>query len=79
MSTPQKQFILRNLRNLIIWFLLITIVIVLYADDINPMPVNLFSRFLIAAGIVITLNIPFVKAIGRIYLNTTPDDADLDD
>ncbi|MDO6723413.1 hypothetical protein Q4560_09060 [Celeribacter halophilus] len=78
MSTPQKQFILRNLRNLVIWFLVITIVIVLYADDINPMPVNIFIRFLIAAGIVVFLNIPFVKAIGRIYLNTTPDDEDLE-
>ncbi|MBU2868125.1 hypothetical protein KO497_14185 [Pacificibacter marinus] len=64
---------------LCIWFVVITVIVYLYADDIEPMPVSLFNRLLIAAGIVVFLSIPFVKKIGRIYLNTTPDDADLDD
>ncbi|AML53750.1 hypothetical protein RC74_18870 [Falsihalocynthiibacter arcticus] len=62
-----------------IWFLVITVIIALYADETDPLPLSIFIRLLIAAGIVIFLNIPFVKAIGRIYLNTTPGDDDLDD
>jgi len=64
---------------LAIWFLVITVVVFLYADDTDPLPVSIISRLLIAAGIVAVLNLPVVTAIGRIYLNTTPDDADLDD
>lgn len=71
--------LLINLRKLAIWFAVITVVIILYADETDPMPVSIAGRLLIAAGIVIVLNIPFVKAIGRIYLNTKPDDGDLDD
>ncbi|WP_354668125.1 hypothetical protein [Pacificibacter marinus] len=79
MSAISRQFILRKLQVLCIWFVVITVIVYLYADDIEPMPVSLFNRLLIAAGIVVFLSIPFVKKIGRIYLNTTPDDADLDD
>ena len=74
-----KQFVLRSLLILTIWFLVITFIIMLYADETDPMPVSIAVRFLISAGIVAFLNIPVVKSIGRIYLNTTPDDADLED
>ncbi len=79
MSTDHKHFIRHKLQQLAIWFLVITVVIYLYADTTDPIPVTLFSRLLIAAGIVAFLNIPLVKTIGQIYLKTTPDDADLDD
>ncbi len=55
------------------------VTIYLYADDIDRMPVSLLNRLLIAIGIVVFLSIPFIKKIGRIYLNTTPDDGDLED
>jgi hypothetical protein len=74
-----KLFNLRTLRGLVIWFVIITLVIILYADEATPMPLSIADRLLIAAGIVVFLNLPFVKAIGRIYLNTKPDDGDLDD
>ncbi|SFN48110.1 hypothetical protein SAMN04487859_103128 [Roseovarius lutimaris] len=79
MSAISRQYVLRKLQMLCIWFVVITVAIYLYADDNDPMPVSLFDRLLIATGIVVFLSIPFVKKIGRIYLNTTPDDADLDD
>jgi len=78
-SAISRQYVLRKLQMLCIWFVVITVAIYLYADDNDPMPVSLFDRLLIATGIVVFLSIPFVKKIGRIYLNTTPDDADLDD
>lgn len=79
MSAISRQYVLRKLQMLCIWFVVITVAIYLYADDNDLMPVSLFDRLLIATGIVVFLSIPFVKKIGRIYLNTTPDDADLDD
>ncbi|MCZ4350927.1 hypothetical protein O4H61_00215 [Roseovarius aestuarii] len=79
MSANSKQYILRKLRLLCIWFVVITVIIHLYSDDSSPMPVSLFNRLLIATGIVIFLSLPFVRKIGQIYLRTTPDDADLDD
>lgn len=79
MSANSKQYVLRKLQLLGIWFVVITVAVHLYSDDLDPMPVSLFSRLLIAAGIVVFLSIPFVKKVGRIYLNTTPDDAGLDD
>lgn len=79
MPVNSKRYVLRKLRMLGIWFAVITIIIHLYSDDYDPMPVSLFNRLLVATGIVVFLSIPFVKKIGRIYLNTTPDDADLDD
>jgi len=57
----------------------ITVVIYLYADDSDPMPVSLINRLLIATGVIVFLSIPVVQKIGRTYLNTKPDDADLDD
>jgi len=78
-SAISRQYVLRKLQMLCIWFVVITVAIYLYADDNDLMPVSLFDRLLIATGIVVFLSIPFVKKIGRIYLNTTPDDADLDD
>ncbi|MBB3993008.1 membrane protein DedA with SNARE-associated domain [Sulfitobacter undariae] len=79
MPTTQKQFIFRNLRAVAIWFLVVTVLISLYAKSVDPLPVSLLQRLLIAVGIVIFCNIPFVRAIGRIYRDTTPDDGDLDD
>ncbi len=69
-STPPKRFMPRNLRMLALWFLGITVVIVLYADDPDPMPVSIFSRLLVAAGIVAFLNIPFGSVDG---LDAPPD------
>ncbi len=79
MSAMSKQGVLRHLRALSIWFVVITVVVALYADNVDPMPVSIVNRLLIAAGIVVFCNLPFVKKIGRIYLNTTPDEGDLDD
>ncbi|UTH46372.1 hypothetical protein [Loktanella salsilacus] len=62
-----------------IWFAVITVIVLLYADVTDPFPVSVGHRLLIAAGIVVFINLPWVKAIGRIYLRTTPDDGDLDD
>jgi len=78
-SANSKQYILHKLKLICIWFVVITVVIALYADETNPMPVSLITRFVISASIVAVTSIPFVRKIGRIYLNTTPDDADLDD
>ncbi|WP_236939987.1 hypothetical protein [Falsihalocynthiibacter arcticus] len=58
---------------------MIAVIVALYADETDPLPLNISIRLLIAAGIVTFLNIPLVKAIGRVYLNTTPDDGDLED
>lgn len=69
----------RHLRLLAIWFVVITVIILLYAEQTEPMPVSIMGRLLIAAGIVVFVNLPFVRAIGRIYLITTPDAPDLDD
>jgi hypothetical protein len=78
-SENSRQYILSKLLLLCIWLVVITVVIYLYADDVDPMPVSLLKRLLIAAGIVVFLSTPFVKKVGRIYLNTTPDDDDLGD
>lgn len=78
-STGQPQVVLRHLRLLAIWFVVITVIILLYAQETEPMPVSIMGRLLIAAGIVVLVNLPFVRAIGRIYLDTTPDEPDLDD
>ncbi|WP_237763525.1 hypothetical protein [Falsirhodobacter sp. alg1] len=78
MPTIPKLFILRTLRAIAIWFIVITVIILMYADDVDPMPISIFNRLLIAAGITAFFNIPVVKRIGRIYLNTTPDDGDAD-
>jgi hypothetical protein len=40
---------------------------------------NVSHRLLIATGIVVLIHLRWVKAIGRVYLRTTPDDGDLDD
>jgi hypothetical protein len=72
-------FSLRSLGKLVIWFVVITVLILLYADETDPLPVSIVDRLLIAASVVVFLNLPIVKAIGRIYLNTTPGDDDLDD
>lgn len=74
-----KKVVLRNLTIFAIWFVVITFLVLIYADETDPMPVSITSRLLIAAGIVGFINIPLVKTIGRIYLNTTPDEDDLDD
>ncbi|WP_376873626.1 hypothetical protein [Albirhodobacter sp. R86504] len=74
-----RPVLFRHLRLLAILFLVVTVIIHLYADDADPMPVSTLTRLLIAAGILIVVNLPFVKAIGRIFLNTTPDDGPLDD
>ncbi|MDR6264345.1 MULTISPECIES: hypothetical protein [Rhodobacterales] len=79
MSKTTKQFVLRNLCALAVWFVVITFIIMLYADETDPMPVSIWLRLLISAGIVVFVNIPLVKSIGRIFLNTTPDDPALDD
>ena len=79
MSAISRQYILSKLQLLCIWFVVITVVIYLYADDSDPMPVSLLNRLLIAAGIVVFLSISFVKKVGGVYLNTNPDDDDLDD
>ncbi|MEL7801681.1 hypothetical protein [Sulfitobacter pontiacus] len=79
MSAISRRNILRKLQLLCIWFIVITVVIYLYADDADPMPVSLLNRLLVAAGVVVFLSIPFVKKVGQIYLSTTPDDGDLDD
>ncbi|WP_245667768.1 hypothetical protein [Neptunicoccus sediminis] len=79
MRRPCKKTVISELRALAIWFVVVTVLIYLYADATDPMPVSITSRLLISTGIVAFLNLPFVKAIGRIYLNTTPDDADLED
>ncbi|WP_394155082.1 hypothetical protein [Loktanella salsilacus] len=71
--------ILRHFGQVLIWFGIITVIIAMYADQISPFPVSIWHRFLIAAGIVVFINLPWVKAIGRIYLRTSPDDGDLDD
>mgnify|MGYP003680405264 CR=1 FL=1 len=74
-----ELFSLRSLGKLVIWFVVITVLILLYADETDPLPVSIVDRLLIAAGVVVFLNLPIVKAIGRIYLNTKPGDDDLDD
>lgn len=74
-----SSFILRQLGLILIWFAVITVIVLLYADVTDPFPVSVGHRLLIAAGIVVFINLPWVKAIGRIYLRTTPDDGDLDD
>lgn len=76
---PTSSFILRQLGFVMIWFAVITVIVLLYADVTDPFPVSVGHRLLIAAGIVVFINLPWVKAIGRIYLRTTPDDGDLDD
>ena len=76
---PTSSFILRQLGFVLIWFAVITVIVLLYADVTDPFPVSVGDRLLIAAGIVVFINLPWVKAIGRIYLRTTPDDGDLDD
>ena len=78
MPLISRQLVKKNLRALLIWFL-VTTFITLYADELNPLPVSIAGRLAISAAIVAFLNIPFVKAVGRIYLNTTPDDGDLDE
>ncbi len=79
MPLISRQLVKKNLRALLIWFLVTTFIITLYADELNPLPVSIAGRLAISAAIVAFLNIPFVKAVGRIYLNTTPDDGDLDE
>jgi hypothetical protein len=80
-GTPvlSPSFILRQLGIVLIWFAVITVIILMYSDETGPFPVSVGHRLLIAAGIVVFVNLPWVKAIGRIYLRTTPDDGDLDD
>lgn len=79
MTATRRQRLFRLLRSIALWFLVITLVILLYAEQTTPMPLSIPARLLLAAAITLVLNLPFVRAIGRIYLNTTPDDADLDD
>ena len=78
MSSNLKRPMVRYFRSLAVWFLVITVIISLYAESTDPMPVTILTRLMIAAGIVAFLSLPLVRKIGRIYLNTTPDDGDLD-
>jgi len=76
MPNTQKLFVLRTLRAVAIWFLVVTVIISIYADSVDPLPVSIFKRLLIAVGIVIFVNLPVIKAIGRVFRDTTPDDSD---
>ena len=78
-TTRSRQYVLGKLRLVAIWFLVLTVIIHLYADPTDPMPVSLVSRLLIALGIVAIASIPLVRKIGRIYRDTPPDDGDLDE
>lgn len=79
MSAITRRYVLAKLQLLVIWLVVITVVIFLYADESDPMPVSLLNRLLIAIGIVVFVSLPIVKKIGRIYRDTTPIDDDLDD
>ncbi|WP_281982261.1 hypothetical protein [Thalassorhabdomicrobium marinisediminis] len=79
MSGVTRDYVWGRAIRVGIWFVVITIVVHLYSAEQDPMPVSVLNRLLAAAFIVALFSLPPVRWIGRIYLNTTPPDDDLDD